>query len=85
MDYGIDAFLMNELADRLNEEFGLDLTPSTFSELPTIQQVIDLLTGETNKQVPAAPIPTAKEEAVLASAAADFFQKAAVLRPGSSG
>ncbi|WP_341278224.1 SDR family NAD(P)-dependent oxidoreductase [Paenibacillus sp. FSL H8-0537] len=75
LDYGIDAFLMNELADRLNEEFGLDLTPSTFSELPTIQQVIDLLTGETNKQVPAAPIPTAKEEAVLASAAADFFKK----------
>ncbi|WP_425339329.1 beta-ketoacyl synthase N-terminal-like domain-containing protein, partial [Paenibacillus maysiensis] len=75
LDYGIDAFLMNELADRLDEEFGLDLTPSTFSELPTIQQVIDLLTGETDKQVSAAPIPTAKEEAVLASAAADFFKK----------
>ncbi|MFS0873156.1 SDR family NAD(P)-dependent oxidoreductase [Paenibacillus xylanilyticus] len=75
LDYGIDAFLMNELADHLNEEFGLNLKPSTFSELPTIQKVIDLLTGETDKQVPAVPLSTTKEEAVLDNAAAVFLKK----------
>ncbi|WP_338551793.1 SDR family NAD(P)-dependent oxidoreductase [Paenibacillus sp. KS-LC4] len=74
-DFGIDAFLVIELANRLSEEFGLVLPPSTFSELPTIQQVIELLRGETDKQVPTALSPTAKEEGDLARAAADFFKK----------
>ncbi|MFH8786799.1 SDR family NAD(P)-dependent oxidoreductase [Streptomyces roseoverticillatus] len=60
-DYGFDSVSYSLLASRLNDEFGLDVTPALFYETPTLRALADRLVrdhaGLLRAPQPAAPAP----------------------------
>jgi len=45
-EYGFDSITLTEFSNRLNEQYGLELTPTLFFEYPTIDSVAKYLIGE---------------------------------------
>ncbi|WP_186032470.1 SDR family NAD(P)-dependent oxidoreductase, partial [Burkholderia gladioli] len=69
-DYGYDSVSLTDLADRLNREFGLDLTPALFFEFPTLQRMAEHLLATQRTPLAARLAPAVAIPAALAAPAA---------------
>ncbi|MFD3806989.1 SDR family NAD(P)-dependent oxidoreductase [Streptomyces sp. NPDC058619] len=92
-DYGFDSVSYNLLASRLNEAFGLDLTPALFYETPTLRALADRLARDHRKALPTAAPPAAalpvaradEDRPATASAARPVVDPEAIAVIGMSG
>jgi len=55
-DYGFDSITYVELANRINREYALDITPALFFEHKTLSALAQFLTSEYALSAPAAPL-----------------------------
>jgi polyketide synthase PksN len=89
-DYGYDSIMLTVLANRINEEYSLDMTPAVFFELEELTvdrfaaYLWDTYGGQAEFQaafaLPAGEVPAAPDSAALAGPATAFPEEVAAAR-----
>ncbi|QAT84742.1 polyketide synthase [Corallococcus coralloides] len=88
VDYGFDSIILTELANRMNDHYGLDITPASFFEHATIREFADFLMKNHGDAIrkhsrPTTPPPAAPVQ--TAPAASSPQVQAPAARPGAEG
>ena len=89
VDYGFDSIILTELANRMNDHYGLDITPASFFEHATIREFAGFLMKNHGDAIRKHSRPTAPPESAPAPVPAPVASapevRAPAARPGDEG